>query len=251
MTHNPLEDEEEIQNFWGQLWFVPKTNPVERTRVREARGEDLVWIRRDLWLAKTFDTSDCHLVGDGDKWDALPSKLSFAENIWGEGKRRSFARVLKETMAGRGRGRGPRPRNPEEDWENWGSGGWNQFQFPQPPPPPVFYNQPPPPPYGYFPNQAQVHHPPPHPPNPGFGRQFEGPRPRGGGYQGRGRGRQQQQQQPNRQAQGQVQNQIPNQSQEGQELIRGGNAVSENENQVAVDGALGAQTRQKSTGSVF
>jgi hypothetical protein len=155
-----LEDEEEIQNFWGQLWFVPKTNPVERTRVREARGEDLVWIRRDLWLAKTFDTSDCHLVGDGDKWDALPSKLSFAENIWGEGKRRSFARVLKETMAGRGRGRGPRSRNPEGDWENWGSGGWNQFQFPQPPPPPVFYNQPPPPPYGYFPNQAQVHHPP-------------------------------------------------------------------------------------------
>jgi hypothetical protein len=189
---NPPREEEEIQDFWGQLWFFPNSKPnPDPARVRARRGENLVWVRRDLWRAKTFVPSDCYPVGEGDLWIEPPSKLKFAELFWGDEKKASFAQVVKGAMAGRGRGRGPRPRTPEEDWERWGEGGWNQYlQFPQPPPPPHFYSQPPLPPYGFYPNQ----HPPlMHPPNQaGFSRQFDGPRPRGGGLQGRGRGRQQQ-----------------------------------------------------------
>jgi hypothetical protein len=128
------------------------------TRVREDRDRSLVWIRRDLWLAKSFEPADCFPVGEGDKWDVSPAKLSFAESIWGEGKQKSFVKVVKESMTGRGRGRGPRPQSPEDSWEGWGGGSWNQF--PQQPRPPPFYNHPPPPPFGFFPNQGQVHPPP-------------------------------------------------------------------------------------------
>jgi len=75
-----------------------------------------VWIRRDLWLAKSFEPTDCFPIGEGDKWDQTPAKLSFAEDIWGEGKRLSFVKIVKGSMAGRGRGRGPRPRSPKEKW---------------------------------------------------------------------------------------------------------------------------------------
>jgi hypothetical protein len=109
---------EEIQEFWGQLWFVP--NATSRARVREVRDESLVWIRRDLWLAKSFKPTDCFPVGEGDKWDEPLSKLSFAEDIWGKGERESFVAVVKASMAGRGRGSGPHPRGSEENWENWG-----------------------------------------------------------------------------------------------------------------------------------
>lgn len=136
---------------------------------------------------RSLTPSDCYPVGESDLWVVSPSKLQFAELFWGEEKRKSFVRVVKEVMAGRGRGRGPRPHTPEEDWEGWGGGGWN-YQFPTLPPPPQFFNQPPPPPYGFYNNQPPPHRPQPHQAN--FSRQFEGPRPRGGGMQGRGRGRQ-------------------------------------------------------------
>lgn len=99
-----------------------------------------MWVRRDLWRAKTFAPSDCYPFGEGDVWIEPPSKLKFTELFWGDEKKASFAQVVKGAMAGQGRGRGPRPRTLEEDWERWGGGGWNQYpQFPQPPPPPHFY----------------------------------------------------------------------------------------------------------------
>ena len=75
---DPLEGDE-IQDFWGQLWFVPNSNP--RVRFREERDKDLVWIHRDLWLAKSFEPADCFLIGEGDKWDQTLAKLSFVEDI--------------------------------------------------------------------------------------------------------------------------------------------------------------------------
>lgn len=66
--------------------------------------ENLVWIRHDLGQAKSFGVEDCYPVGEGDKWDGSPSELSFAEALWGEGKRRSFVQVVQASMVGRGRG---------------------------------------------------------------------------------------------------------------------------------------------------
>lgn len=86
-----------------------------------------MWIQRDLWLAKSFEPSDCFPIGEHDSWDDPPLKLNFTEFFWGEERKRSFAEVVK-TMDGSGRGRGPRLRNPEEDWERWGGGGgWNKY----------------------------------------------------------------------------------------------------------------------------
>lgn len=84
------------------------------TRVWAEKGRGLVWVRRDLWISKSFEPSDCFPVGEGDSWDGTPSELNFAEIFWGEERRKSFAEVVK-TTAGRGRGRGPRPRVPKED----------------------------------------------------------------------------------------------------------------------------------------
>lgn len=136
-------------------------------------------MRKDLWERKEFGVDDCFPIREGDVWDVQPKHLNFAENFWGEGKKRSFLWAAKQAMANRGRGRGPRPRNPEEEWVDWSGGGWNQIPPhpypPHQPQPSSFFNQmPPPPPYGYYHNQVQ------HPPPPFFGQQFSGPRPRGG-----------------------------------------------------------------------
>lgn len=158
-AHNPL-GEEEIQDFWGQLWSSPKSQAPRGARVRGKKGENLVWVRRDLWESKDFSPGDCFLVREGDTLSGSPRRLDFAELFWSDDKRRSFAQVVGDPMAGRGRGRGPRPRQ-EEDWERWGGGGWS-YQYP-PPPPPQFFSQPPPLPYGFYPNHP-VPPPGPQPP---------------------------------------------------------------------------------------
>jgi hypothetical protein len=54
-TLQPMSGEEEIQDFWGQLWYFPNSHPrPDWDRVRACQGENLVWIRRDLWRSKSF-----------------------------------------------------------------------------------------------------------------------------------------------------------------------------------------------------
>jgi len=98
--------------------------------------------------------TDCYSVKKTNRWDGSPRRLSFASLYWGDEKKKSFAQVVKDSMAGRGRG-GCRPRFPAEEWEGWG-GGW----FP-------LHNQVIrtlciilPPSYGYYPDP---HYPPPPP----------------------------------------------------------------------------------------
>ena len=140
----PEDDEGATQEFYGQLWFVPDSSPsLPRVWRGKVAAENLVWIRRDLWEKKSFGVDDCYLVKRGDTWTGKPQKLSFAESIWGEGKRKSFVRVVKEAMAGRGRGGGGGRRPREEDWGHWG-GGWQGPPYipifvrflPHPPSPP-------------------------------------------------------------------------------------------------------------------
>jgi hypothetical protein len=126
---------DDIHDFWGQLWYIPSsTSRIQLPRVREEERINLVWIRRELWESKEFEALDCFPVGLGDVWDQKPHKLEFAESIWGAGRKKSFLRVVTESMANRGRGRGPRPRNLDEEWMDWSGGGWNQFP-PNPYPP--------------------------------------------------------------------------------------------------------------------
>lgn len=203
-TRYPLEEGSEIQSFWGQLWQIPKSKSRnQQPSVREARQVNLVWVRRELWDSRSLAPEDCYPISEGDVWVDLLKKLRFAEVLWEDEKKRSFAEILKYGMANRARGRGQQPRSPDGEWGDWGGGGWNQFP-PNPYTPPFapanqFHNQPPPPPFGFFPNQLQQH---PQPPTYG---QFRGPaRPRGGGVGGRGR------QQPVRQqGQGPEQGQNP------------------------------------------
>ena len=73
-----------------------------------------MWIRSKLGKAKSFNVSDCYPVG-GDWWDLQPTKISFANSIWGKDQRKRLVKVVKDSMAGRGRGRGPRTHSPDED----------------------------------------------------------------------------------------------------------------------------------------
>ena len=79
-----------------------------------AKGEGLVWIRKDLWESKSFTPEDCHPVGEGDRWVKDPVKLNFAEDYWRKGDKASFVEVVK-AMVAHGRGRGLRARAPKED----------------------------------------------------------------------------------------------------------------------------------------
>lgn len=109
--------EDEIHEFWGQLWLIPHSKTqLQPPRVRSEDRFGLVWVRKDLWERKEFGVDDCFPIREGDVWDVQPKHLNFAENFWGEGKKRSFLWAAKQAMANRGRGRGPRPRNPEEEW---------------------------------------------------------------------------------------------------------------------------------------
>lgn len=77
-------DEDDIQSFWGQLWYIPKSIlPQSRARVRVKEGEHLVWIKKDLWSAKSFNPTDCYSVGEGDYWSEAPSKVVLRGGVLG------------------------------------------------------------------------------------------------------------------------------------------------------------------------
>ena len=52
-----MEDDGAIQEFYGQLWFIPRDPPNLGIRVqkREEVFENLVWVRKDLWESKSFE----------------------------------------------------------------------------------------------------------------------------------------------------------------------------------------------------
>ena len=103
-----VDEEGDVEDLFGQLWFIPSASPSPCGRARVCRKENLVWIRKDLWDSKSFEPSDCHPVGVGDLWVSPPKKFCFASDIWGKGVKDSFVSKLKFGMAGRGRGgRGP------------------------------------------------------------------------------------------------------------------------------------------------
>ena len=64
-TRELVEDNGEIEEFFGQLWYIPSS--ASRVRVPQ-RGMEAVWIRRDLWKSKKFEVSDFYPTGSGDRW---------------------------------------------------------------------------------------------------------------------------------------------------------------------------------------
>jgi hypothetical protein len=111
------EEEGEIENFFGQLWWVP---PPSSPRV--CSSTNLVWIYHDLWISRSFRVSDCFSVQPGDTLKPELKVCNFTDGIWGRGEHDSFLQVLKEGTAGRaGRSRGQ--NNMDEFWndQSW----WN------------------------------------------------------------------------------------------------------------------------------
>lgn len=68
----------------------------------------MVWIWRALWEKKAFNLEDCYPVGQDDVWDSKPKSLNFTSLFWGDDSKKSFLRVVRESMANRSRGRGSR-----------------------------------------------------------------------------------------------------------------------------------------------
>jgi len=88
--------EEEIEEFYGQLWAIPSaTKPV---RV-PAKGF-LAWIRRDLVEAKSFTIDDCFPVKRSDRIEGIPKRISFLRDIWEEEQRRlTYLEAVRGKMA--------------------------------------------------------------------------------------------------------------------------------------------------------
>ena len=117
-----IHDEEDVEEFFGQLWVIPKSEKV-RVPPRHPlldRGGALFWVRRDLVRERNFKPEDCFPVGRADRIDQPATKLSFSRDIWASSSNRSsYADVLKnQSMAEQG-GRWiwqpdpPRPRRPQ------------------------------------------------------------------------------------------------------------------------------------------
>ena len=65
--YNPSIEKNKIQDFWGQLWYIPnRLTSLHRARVRDRKGENLVWNKRELWRSKSFNPSSCYPIGEGD-----------------------------------------------------------------------------------------------------------------------------------------------------------------------------------------
>lgn len=64
---HPVEEGSEMREFWGQLWQISKCRaPASKSRVREKFHENLIWVQRDQWEAKSFSPKDCFPVGEKD-----------------------------------------------------------------------------------------------------------------------------------------------------------------------------------------
>ena len=98
----PRSDDEELVDIYGQLWSVPSPRKV---RVPAAGGR-LVWIRKDLFLAKSFDASDCYPAREADKRQQQPKRFSFSKDLWKKGSgRATYTEVVMGVTGNRGGGR--------------------------------------------------------------------------------------------------------------------------------------------------
>jgi hypothetical protein len=92
-----LGEESEFENFFGQLWRVPRPNLA---RVRH-RFPNLQCIMRDLGDLKILEAQK---ADRGQEFGLLCSELESgggAQGLWKQGECRSFLHVLTGEMAGR------------------------------------------------------------------------------------------------------------------------------------------------------
>lgn len=108
------EDEDDVFELFGQLWSVPSPKPRRRRA-----APTLVWIRKDLFEAKKFTSSDCFPARVSPYLPA-PKFFSFAKEWSAREGRNTYAEIVK--MAGSGRGGGRRPSNPRPGGAGTGAG---------------------------------------------------------------------------------------------------------------------------------
>jgi len=103
-----VEDEEELVEFFGQLWVI--NSPPPRSRVPLASDAtatfnpwNLFWIRKELVRSKKISPEDCFPVRRSDRFDGPPVKLIFVKDIWGRGgEKDSYSAVLKRDSMAKG-----------------------------------------------------------------------------------------------------------------------------------------------------
>lgn len=109
------EGEDDVFDFFGQLWDVPSPKP-RRRRVPPT----LVWIRRDLFEARKFSSSD-YFPARVSPYLPVPKSFSFAKDWSAREGRSTYAEIIK--MVGGGRGGGRRPSNPRPGGGGASGGG--------------------------------------------------------------------------------------------------------------------------------
>ncbi|TVU48985.1 hypothetical protein EJB05_00274, partial [Eragrostis curvula] len=123
-----VQEEEAVEEFYGQLWVVPSA-PKPRVPVAAAAGRGaLFWVRKDLVRAKTFGIEDCYRVSRFDRIEAPPVRFSYSRDLWvWKNRRETYADILKMAEGDQGRWvwqppqqRPPRPqpRAPQQGYHN-------------------------------------------------------------------------------------------------------------------------------------
>lgn len=97
--------DEAIEEYYGQLWSIPTVcSPPARVLATNSAAINLVWIRRDLFVAKNFTADDCFPVSSTDRFAPEPIFFSFVQDFWSRihGKA-TFADILKRLSMEGGR----------------------------------------------------------------------------------------------------------------------------------------------------
>ncbi|GJN34893.1 hypothetical protein PR202_gb23598 [Eleusine coracana subsp. coracana] len=97
--------EEQIEEFFGQLWAIPLSPP--RVRVPAAIASTLGWVRKDLVRNLTFSPADFHPARTSDKWRGEVKQINLATRAKQKRELGSYAEAVKRSrMAEQGGARG-------------------------------------------------------------------------------------------------------------------------------------------------
>ncbi|PNT70417.1 hypothetical protein BRADI_2g11564v3 [Brachypodium distachyon] len=99
-------EDKALEEYYGQLWALPAERTSSRVLDQDpSSATTLVWIRRDLFVAKTFTAADCFVARHSDRFACVPKTFRFAKDFWSRiHGHATFADILRRNPMESGRG---------------------------------------------------------------------------------------------------------------------------------------------------
>jgi hypothetical protein len=86
------QDEECVEELFGQLWAIPKSKP--RVPTPHLHGGRLIWKRRDLVRERRVHPEDCFPMSRSQRDGKVSTTLSFMKDMWAGGERATYKEVF-------------------------------------------------------------------------------------------------------------------------------------------------------------